>query len=304
MKIGYCLINSPFKYPLSYLNDILNYKTPSHKSIIFYGIVVVSTKKNPSEINITIPVDDGLAGKACFNFALEVANAFDNMFTNNPQYIFTDDALITNYQNHNLKNADYSTNWDYAVNNNKNLIIEDGTYQPCSFLKICNSFINYVALSGCPIAAGDYLLHNMHSGKKKPHYMTPQSFYTHFQKALHAVKLLDRCYEKELDDTEAKIIFFSSFPKEHIQDYVCHSQCNFDDKTLKDFKHFFKGYYDTNPPKKTDCPTNRLNDRDHAPSRNCILFTNCDDANQSSATKPATSRHPAERPRDCSCSIP
>ncbi len=72
----------------------------------------------------------------------------------------------------------------------------------------------------------------MRSGKKTQK-MSPQSFYTHFQKALHAVKLLDNYYEKELDNDEANIIFFYSFPKEHIQDYVHHSQQNFDDKTLK-----------------------------------------------------------------------
>ncbi len=55
------------------------------------------------------------------------------------------------------------------------------------------------------------------SGKKKPHTTTPQSFYTRFQKALHAVQLLDCHYEKELDDDKTKIIFFYSFPKEHIQ---------------------------------------------------------------------------------------
>ncbi len=50
--------------------------------------------------------------------------------------------------------------------------------------------------------------------------MSPQTFYTCFQKAIHTVKLLDHCYEKELDANKAKIVFFYSFPKEHIQDYV------------------------------------------------------------------------------------
>ncbi len=48
---------------------------------------------------------------------------------------------------------------------------------------------------------------------RKTHHMTPQSFYTRFQKAFRAVKILDHCYEKELDDTEAKIIFFILFLK-------------------------------------------------------------------------------------------
>ncbi len=203
-----------------------------------------------------IPVDNSGAGDACFNFALEVTNAFNNIVTNNPQYVFTDDTLITNYQTNVLKNADYSTYWDYAIADNNHLKNDDETYQAGAFLKICNSCFNYVALSGRLIAVDDCLLHYIHSGKKKPHNMTPQSFYTHFQKALCAVNLLDLCYEKELYDAEAKIIFFDSFLKEHIVDYVHHSQCNFDNETLHDLKNFFQGHYDTNPPKKTDCPSN------------------------------------------------
>ncbi len=123
---------------------------------------------------------------------------------------------------------------------NNHLKNDDETFQAGTFLKICNSFFNYVALSGCPIAAGDCLLHYMHSSKKKHHHMTPQSFYTCFQKALRAVKILDHCYEKELENTEFFIIFFYSFPKDHIQDYVHHGQHSFDNKTLKDLKNFFR----------------------------------------------------------------
>ncbi len=38
--------------------------------------------------------------------------------------------------------------------------------------------------------------------------MTPQPFYTRFQKVLHAIKFFDGCYEKELYNDKAKIIFF------------------------------------------------------------------------------------------------
>ncbi len=72
--------------------------------------------------------------------------------------------------------------------------------KPDAFQKIRKTFFNHVASAGCPIVAGDFFLHYMRSGKKKPHNMTPQSFYTCFQNALHAVKLLDCCYEKELDN--------------------------------------------------------------------------------------------------------
>ncbi len=72
-------IDSPFKYHIIYLNDSLNYKIPAHKSIGFYWIAVGLTKKNPSEIIITIPVNDGGAGKECFDFALKVTNAFTTL---------------------------------------------------------------------------------------------------------------------------------------------------------------------------------------------------------------------------------
>ncbi len=188
-------------------------------------------------------------------------------------------TLISTYQNHVLNNANYNTYWEFALNNNKNLKNDDGLFQPNAFHTICNTFFNYVASTGRPIATGDCLLHYMYSGKKKPHYMTPQSFYTRFQKALFAVKLLGRCCEKELDGTKAKSIFFYSFHREHIQDYICHSQCKFDDKTLEDLKNFFQGNYDTNTPKKNEPQTNCQNDKGQASSQNCVLFTNHDDAN-------------------------
>ncbi len=80
--------------------------------------------------------------------------------------------------------------------------------------------------------------------------MSPQSFYTHFQKALRAVKLLDCYYEKELNDNEAKIIFFYAFPKGHIQDHVRHKQRNFDDQKIEDLKNFFKVTLIPTPPRK------------------------------------------------------
>ncbi len=97
MKIGYCLINSPFKYHLSYLNDNLNYKPPNHKPISIYGTVVRTTSKTPSEIKLSIPVDDGGTGDASFDFALEVANVFDNIVTNNNQHVLTNKTLIVTY---------------------------------------------------------------------------------------------------------------------------------------------------------------------------------------------------------------
>ncbi len=207
--IGYRLIKSPSQYNTSYLND--DYKTPTPKSVSFYGLV--EGKKTPGEIKITIPVNDGGAGLANFYWALEVATAFDNIVTNNPQYTLADATLISNYQNHVLDNADYQIYWTQAVADYKKDTnhTDDANFLSGVFLKIWNRFFNYLASTGCPIAAGDILLHYLRSGKKKPFDMSPQSFYTRFQKVLHAVKLLDRCYEKELDNKEAKIIFSMPF---------------------------------------------------------------------------------------------
>ncbi len=72
---------------------------------------------------------------------------------------------------------------------------------------------NKVASAGRPIAAGDCLRHNMHSVNKKPQSMSHQTLYTHFQNAMHVVKLLDHCYEKELKNAKAKINIFIHPPR-------------------------------------------------------------------------------------------
>ncbi len=210
IRIGYRLIKSPFQYNVSYLNN--DYKPPTDKSVSFYGLV--EGKKNPGEIKIMIPVNDSGAGQGNFDQALEVATAFNNIVTNNPQYILSDSTLISNYQNHVLNNADYQTYWTLAVADYKKETgcTDDASFPSGLFLKIRNRLFNYLASSGRPIAAGDILLHYLRSGKKKSYTMSPQSFYTRFQKALRAVKLLDRCYEKELDNNVAKLIFFLRLP--------------------------------------------------------------------------------------------
>ncbi len=50
-------------------------------------------------------------GDTSFNFALEVANVFDNIVINTNQHVLTDKTLIATYQNHVLNNANYSTYW-------------------------------------------------------------------------------------------------------------------------------------------------------------------------------------------------
>ncbi len=98
MKISYHLINSPFEYHLSYLNDNWNYKPLNHNPISIYGTVVRATSKTPCEIVISIPVNDGSAGEASFNFALEVANVFDNIITSNNQHVLADKTLIVYFK--------------------------------------------------------------------------------------------------------------------------------------------------------------------------------------------------------------
>ena len=295
IRIGYRLIKSPFQYNVTYLNH--DYKIPPSKSVSFYGLV--EGKKTPDEIKIMIPVNDGGASPANLDGALEVATAFDNIVTNNPQYTITDATLISNYQNHVLNNADYQTHWTQAVEDykkDKNLT-DDINYPKGAFLDIRNKFFNFLASDGRPIAAGDALLHYLRSGKKKASHVSPQSFYTRFQKALRAVKVLDRHYEKELDDDEAKIIFLYAFPNDQIQDYVHHGQRNFDNETIEDIKNFFQGHFDANPPKKTDKPNNRRNERSQSSSRNRVSFVNRDNANSLSSTAP-NSRRPNDQSRD------
>ncbi len=141
-----------------------------------------------------------------------------------------------------MNNADYQTYWTLAVADYKKVTghTDNANFPSGSFLKIWNRFFNYLASNGRPIAAGDSLLHYLHSGKKKAYTMSPQSFYTRFQKVLRAVKLLDHCYEKELDDNKAKLVFSYAFHMNHIQDYVHHGQHNFDNEMIEDLKIFFK----------------------------------------------------------------
>ncbi len=64
-----------------------------------------------------------------------------------------------------------------------------------------------------PIATGNCLLHHMCSGKKKSQHMSLQTFCSCFQEAMCAVKILDHCHEKNLDDNKNKILFFIYSPR-------------------------------------------------------------------------------------------
>ncbi len=69
--------------------------------------------------------------------------------------------------------------------------------------------------------------------------MKPQVFLTHFQKVLRAIKLLNHCYEKDLDDEEAKVLFFYPSLRNEC-DYIHFGNCDFDSETVEDLKIFSK----------------------------------------------------------------
>ncbi len=80
--------------------------------------------------------------------------------------------------------------------------------------------------------------------------MNPQSFYTRFQKALHAVKLMDHCYEKELNNTEAKIIFFILFLKNTSKIMYVTVNTILMTRLSKDLKNFFQVTMTQTHPKR------------------------------------------------------
>lgn len=99
MKIGYHLIDSPFKYYTKCLNDNLDYKPPNHKSIAIFGTLVGATSKTLWEIKLTIPINNGGTGPAQFDYTLYVASVFDDIITHNKTCTFTIDQFCATYQN-------------------------------------------------------------------------------------------------------------------------------------------------------------------------------------------------------------
>ncbi len=114
----------------------------------------------------------------------------------------------------------------------------------------------------------------LHSDKEKSEIISPQAFLACFQKALWAVWLLDHYFEKELVNVKDKVSFFYSFPKEHINNYIHHGNCDYDSKILEDLKIFFQGHYNANPPKQPD----QCNNQGQASCCNHTMSTPCDSA--------------------------
>ena len=56
MKIGYHLIESPFKYHVSYLNNNLDYKPPDHKLVTLFGTLAGTTSKTPKKSSYPSPL--------------------------------------------------------------------------------------------------------------------------------------------------------------------------------------------------------------------------------------------------------
>lgn len=212
---------SSFKYHISYLNHILDYTPPDHKAISILGTHTAVANRitcKTHEIKLSVSIDN--SGARGFNYTLKVANIFEDIVLNNNLYNVAVQQLCDTHQNHVLCNATYQASWNQAMTNTKDIKSGDGMYKDSAFQKICIAIFNFVASAGCPVAVGNVLLHYLCSGNKKPLTMSPQTFLTFFQKVLQVVKLVDCYYEKELDDKEAKILFFYSIPKEHIQVYV------------------------------------------------------------------------------------
>ncbi len=73
--------------------------------------------------------------------------------------------------------------------------------------------------------------------------MSPQKFLACSKKALEAVKVLGRCYETELNDVKAKILFNYSSPQSHVKEYLCQFHRNFDNKTLESLNDYFQSFW-------------------------------------------------------------
>ncbi len=87
MKIGYSLIKSPFQYNVNNLNDNLEYKPPDHKlvNLLVLSLELQAASRSTCEIKLTVPInDDGGAGG--FDYTLQVADEFDDIFINNNLY--------------------------------------------------------------------------------------------------------------------------------------------------------------------------------------------------------------------------
>ncbi len=139
MKMGYCLIASPFKSNASYLNSNLDYKPPDHKSVTLFGTLAGAARNSTWELKLSVPVDNSGAGG--FNYTLKVANVFDDIIIFNKLYIILVEQLFSTYKNHALCNTEFHTFWTQATHELKDLKNDDRTYKSNAFHRICNTFL-------------------------------------------------------------------------------------------------------------------------------------------------------------------
>ncbi len=158
------------------------------------------------------------------------------------------EQLCFAYKNYILCNANYCTYWNQAIKKLQDLKNDDGAYKPNALHRIHDSYFDEDASARYPIAAGNFLLHYMCSGKKnlKPCLLKP--FTPASRKLCRQLNSLTIVMKKKLMMTKPRSSSYS-FPKEDIQNYVYHGNCVFKQETLEDLKNFFQGNYDTNPQK-------------------------------------------------------
>ncbi len=98
MEIRYCLIQSPFHYGTSYLNDNLNYTPCNHKLDNLFGTVTRAARKSTLEIKLSIPVNQ--SGTRCFDYTLQVPPILSTWSSTTTSTTSSFEQLCWTYQNH------------------------------------------------------------------------------------------------------------------------------------------------------------------------------------------------------------
>ncbi len=136
MKIGYCLILSPFQYGVSYLNDNLNCIPPNHKLINLFGTVTRVVSKSTCKIKLSISIDNSGAGG--FDYTLQVANKFDSLDININLYNISFEQMCLMYQNNVFYNYIYKSFWSCALTKMNDIEHDNIMYKPNFFQKVHN----------------------------------------------------------------------------------------------------------------------------------------------------------------------
>ncbi len=120
--------------------------------------------------------------------------------------------------------------------------------------------------------------------------MSPQTFDTSFQIVMHTVKLLDCCYEKELDNEKAKIIFFIH-PQKNTSNIMYIMIVLFLIKTLWKTSRTSSKATTMQITKKVDKEKDHCNNRGWSSCHSRVVFTPCEaDDTADTSTTPSTQR--------------